>query len=144
MLKIYVTSFCASVWLCALAFADDLLLGSKICRITCNAWAPLWTESVIRPVVCMSRIFLRYLWFMFLLKYEGPRTVQSGWNFNSVAIYFLENVPNIVLHWASVITHDYWHTFFLYRFDFMNLSLMPTFIDHVEDFKLPEAASISP
>ena len=31
------------------------------------------------------------------VKYEGPRTVQYGWNFNPVAISFLENVPNIFL-----------------------------------------------
>jgi len=89
------------MWLCAIAFVDDLCLGSKMCSITCIAWAPLWTVFS-HVVVCMSRIFFRYLWFM-LLKYEGPRTVQYGWNFNPVAISFLENVPNIFLHWATII-----------------------------------------
>lgn len=101
--KSYVTSFYVSVWQCAIAFVDDLLLGSKIMQHHLQCMSPIINRVISPVVVCMSRVFFRYLWFMLLLKYEGPRTVQSGWNFNPAASTFLENVPNIFLHWAAII-----------------------------------------
>ena len=115
--------------------------------------SPIMNRVISPVVVCMSRILFRYLWFMLFLKYEGPRTVQTGWNFNPIAISFLENVPNIVLHSATIIKPAHFQEAILtqqvlYTGLILWISLMPTFIDCVEGllkvFKSPEADSISP